>query len=84
MEWLLDKQLFTGDNIQNLSNDIALHLLHILEQYARGFLAGVNTIRWKSHVFICRQKVEVLHFYFIILVIFSILYFFSLSFQKYR
>ena len=28
VEWLLDKQLITDENIQNLSTDKTLHLLH--------------------------------------------------------
>ena len=50
VEWLLDKQLMTDENIQNLSTDITLHLLHILEQYAKGFISGVNSNRWHDHV----------------------------------
>ena len=40
----------TSDNIQNLATDITMHLLHIMEQYIRGYLTGVNTNRWQKHV----------------------------------
>ena len=50
VEWLLDKQLITDENIQKLSTDITLHLLHILDQYAKGFITGVNSNRWHDHV----------------------------------
>ena len=45
VEWLLRKQLITDENIQNLSTDITLHLLHILDQYTKGFIPGVNSNR---------------------------------------
>ena len=50
VKWLLDKQLITDENIQKLSTNITLHLLHILDQYAKGFIAGVNSNRCKNHV----------------------------------
>lgn len=40
----------TFESIQNLCTDIALHMLHILEQYVEGYITGVNTNRWKKHV----------------------------------
>ena len=40
----------TSDNIQNLATDITMYLLHIMEQYIRGYLTGVNTNRWQKHV----------------------------------
>ena len=47
---MLDKQLITDQNVQNLSTDITLYLVHIFDQYAKGFIAGVNSNRWKNHV----------------------------------
>ena len=50
VNWLLDKQLITDDNVQNLSTDVTMHLLHILEQYTRGLIPGINSNQWKNHV----------------------------------
>lgn len=49
----------TSDNIQNLATDITIHIMHILEQYIRGHITGVNSCRWTQHVvadirFICK------------------------------
>ena len=51
MQWFHDKQLVTDENIQNLAADVTLHLLHILQQYAKGFITGVNLNQSKKHVF---------------------------------
>ena len=40
-----------NENIQNLSTDITMHMMHILQQYGKGYLTGVKTNRWKKHVF---------------------------------
>ena len=50
----------TSDNIQNLATDITIHIMHILEQYIRGHITGVNSSRWTQHVvadirFICKS-----------------------------
>lgn len=39
----------THENIQNLCTDITLHVLHILQQYAKGYITGTNTNRWKHY-----------------------------------
>ena len=33
----------THKNIQNLSTDITIHMLQILQQYAKGYITGTNT-----------------------------------------
>ena len=40
----------TSDNVQNLATDMTMHLLHIMEQYIRDYLTGVNTNHWQKHV----------------------------------
>ena len=45
-----DKHLLTHENIQNLSTNITIHIMHILQQYGKGCITGVNTNRWKKHV----------------------------------
>ena len=64
IQWLSDKQFITSENIQNLANDITMHLLHILEQYIRGYLTGVNTNRWQKHV-LADTKYELIDMTFI-------------------
>ena len=39
-----------SDNIQNLATDITMHIMHILQQYTRGYITGVNTNQWTQHV----------------------------------
>ena len=39
----------THENIQNLCTYITLHMLHILQQYAKGYITGTNTNRWKNY-----------------------------------
>ena len=39
-----------SDNIQNLATDITMHIMHILQQYTRGYITGVNSNRWTQHV----------------------------------
>ena len=50
IQWLHDKRQLTDENIQNLWTDISLHLLHILQQYGKGYLTAVNANRWKEYV----------------------------------
>ena len=45
-----DKHLLTHENIQNLSTNITIHIMHILQQYGKGYITGVNTNRWKKQV----------------------------------
>ena len=41
-----------SDNIQirNLATDITIHIMHVLEQYIRGHITGVNSCQWTQHV----------------------------------
>lgn len=49
----------TDENIQNLATDVTLHFLHILQQYAKGFITGVNSNRWKKHVFLQIKSISI-------------------------
>ena len=40
----------THENMQNLCTDITIHMLHTLQQYAKGHITGTNTNQWKNHV----------------------------------
>ena len=73
IERLQQKQLLTDSNIQNLATDITLHMLHILQQYAKGFITGTNSDRWKQHVLADRKYCHVLFFSFVL--IFFLLFF---------
>ena len=53
--------MLTSENIQDLATDVTLHLLHILQQYAKGYFTGVNTNRWKQHLLADNR---LLYFYF--------------------
>ena len=39
----------THENIQNLSTNITLHMLHILQEYVKGYITGTNTNQWKNY-----------------------------------
>ena len=49
IQWQNDKQLVTHENIQDMSTDITIHMLHIL-QYTKGHISGSNTNCSKKHV----------------------------------
>ena len=73
IRWLSDKQYMTSDNIQNLTTDITMHLLHILEQYIRGYLTGVNTNRWQKHV-LADTKYELIYTIFLSFLLYNSFY----------
>ena len=33
-----------------MATDITMHIMHILQQYIRGHITGVDNSRWKQHV----------------------------------
>ena len=70
--WLQEKQLVTDSSIQNMATDITLHMLRILQQYAKGFISGTNTSRWKQHV-LADKKHDDFHCRFLSLL-FSLLF----------
>ena len=50
LDYMVARETVTDSNIQNIATDITLHMLHILQQYAKGFISGTNTNRWKQHL----------------------------------
>ena len=42
--------MISSDNIQHLAINITKHIMHILQQYTRGYITDVNTNRWTQHV----------------------------------
>jgi len=49
-EWLHKRQLLVSSDIKNLPYETTVHILHVLEQYCRGYISGCNSARWKHHV----------------------------------
>ena len=72
LEWLQQQQLLTDSNIQNLATDITLHILHILQQFAKGFITRTNSNQWKQHVLAGRKYCHFLFFSFVIIFLSSI------------
>ena len=48
--WLDKRARMTSANFQNIAYDITIHILHVLEQYARGYISGGNDVKWKRHL----------------------------------
>ena len=42
--------MISSDDIQHLATDIMMHIMHILQQYIRGYVTGVNRNRWTQNV----------------------------------
>lgn len=50
--WMDLRKKMTSSNFQKLPYDVTVHVMHVLEQYARGYLSGGNDSKnWKTHVF---------------------------------
>ena len=68
IEWLHEKELMTHKNIQNLFTDVTIHILHILQQYAKGYITGTSTNRWKNYA-LTHSRLNISSFPFIQILI---------------
>lgn len=53
--WLEQLRHKTGRDATELAIPETIHIAHVLEQYIRGYLCGMNTNRWKEHLF-CKRS----------------------------
>ena len=42
--------MLVSSDIKNVPYETTVHILHVLEQYCRGYISGCNSTRWKNHV----------------------------------
>ena len=49
-KWMDMRSKKTSENFQRLPYDVTVHVLHVMEQYARGYISGGNDKSWKRHV----------------------------------
>lgn len=57
--WLDHLRDQTGRDTTELAIPETIHIAHVLEQYIRGYLCGMNTNRWKNHLFAKRSDPSV-------------------------
>ena len=48
-QWFAQRQQYAGVDPKAIPYQLSVHIMHILEQIARGYISGVNTQRWRTH-----------------------------------